>query len=338
MQIYEAIVHHIGKVANSDDVSENPRTNVSPVDAMMTKLAEDVLGIYGRLNNMYGTFDPDPIYQFQPNLTAYIAAAQTFVDFSTSATHLIAVAMKDSLLSTGGYVLFIRYENQGREWLLIVMLKLKSQTGIDEGTLDLNQSLVFDVKHLNEAARIDIGKWQSNEHPYVSFIKRSDEQVTRYFRRALGCTDYTDSKKNTEQTLKAVEAFCLSITCTPDQKQAARRVTFEYCDEKRKANEPVNLVALSAKLFDQTPDAFIAFVKAENFPINDTFAPHRGTYIRFQRISKSFGTVKLSFDVADVINGVVDYVPATNSLMVRNIPSALAEEIQRAQGINDAAN
>lgn len=338
MQIQEAIVHHIAKTANSDTVTETPRTSVSPVDLTMTKLVEDVLGIYGKVSNMYGTFDPDPVYQFQSHLTTYIGATQTLVDFSTNATHLIAMAMKDSLLSTGGYALFIRYQNQGRSWLLIVMLKLKSQTGIDEGTLELNQSLVFDIKQLNEAARVDIAKWQSDDQPYVSFIKRSDDQVTRYFRRALGCTDYTDSKKNTEQTLKAVDAYCLSIQCTPEQKQAARRVTFEYCDEKRKVNEPVNLAALSAKIFDQTPDAFLNFVKDENFSINDTFAPHRGTYIRFQRIRARVGNVQLSFDVSDLVSGAVSYDIAANSILVRNIPASLAEEINHAQGNNVATS
>lgn len=340
MHIQEAIVHHIGKSANSDVVTETPRTVISPIDAVMSKLAEEVLGLYGKVSNMYGTFDPDPVYQFESNLSTYIDSTHSFIDFSTQATHLIAIAMKDSLFSTGGYALFIRYQNQGREWLLIVMLKLKSQTGIDQNTLDLNQSLVFDIKHLNEAVRIDLQKWSIDDQPYLSFIKRgnADDQVTRYFRRALGCTDYTDSKKNTEQALKAVDAYCQSINASPEQKQVARRKIFEYCDEKRKANEPVNLIALSAILFDQTPDAFFDFIKSNNYSINDTFAPHRATYIRFHRIRGRVGSVQLSFDVEDLINGVVRYDSVANNIIVTNIPTGLSEEITSAHGSNATAN
>lgn len=71
MQILEAIVHHIAKAANSDIVEEFPRPETSPVDARMTKLAEEVLVIYSRVSNMYGSFDPDPVYLFEPSLKEY---------------------------------------------------------------------------------------------------------------------------------------------------------------------------------------------------------------------------------------------------------------------------
>lgn len=340
MQIKEAIVHHIEKIANSDQVIENPRTVVSPIDTMMTKLAEDILGMYGKSNNMYGNFDPDPVYVFSSNLTSYISLNQSFIDFSSQATHLIAIAMKDSLLATGGYALFIRYTNQGSEWLLIVMLKLRSETGIDENTLDLNQSLIFDIRRLNEAVRIDLQKWSTDQQPYLSFIKRgsADDQVTRYFRRALGCTDYTDSKKNTEQALKAVDAYCKAQNISSEDKQTTRRKMFEYCDEKRKSNEPVNLKSLSAILFDQTPEAFFDFVKSENYTINEVFSPYRGTYIRLHRIRAKVGSVQLSFDVQDLVNEAVRYDATQNTIVVTNIPTGLAEEIKSAQGINVAAN
>ena len=338
MEIIEAIVHYIEKSANSDVVSENPRTTLSAVDEVMTKLAEEVLKIYGRVNNTYGTFDSDPEYQFKTNLAGYVANDQTFVQFTTAATHQVAIAMRASLLSTGGYALFIRYNNLGRDWLLIVMLKLKNQTGIDEKTLELNQSSVFDIKNLNEAARVDIGKWQADDQPYVSFIKKSDDQITRYFLRAIGCTDYTDSKQNTEQTLKAVDDYCQFKQFDQEGKQAVRRATFEYLDAKHRSSEPANLIALSAILFDQVPDEFISFVRQGSYRINESFAPHQKTYVKFKRIVGKVNTVKISFDVVDLINGTVNYDKKSNMLVIKAIPASLAEQITEAQGLNGTAN
>jgi nucleoid-associated protein len=179
-----------------------------------------------------------------------------------------------------------------------------------------------------------LAKWRDDEQPYLSFIKRSGRQdeVTRYFRLALGCTEYTDSKRNTDQALKAVDAYCAANDWTPDQRRNARQVTFNYFEEKRALEQPVNLEALSGMLNDAEPQSFIEFIKEKEIPVSDSFEPHRKTYSRFKRISKSFGTVKVSFDVQDVIDEKVDYDEASQSIIINDVPEALIQEIRKAKG------
>ena len=339
MEITEAIIQGIEKKAGSNDVVKNYRDELSELNQYMIDLGNELLSIYGRLNNNYGCFDSDhETYRFPVHLQRYKDGEEGLVAFSRSTSNLIASNMGSSTASTGGYVCFIRYTSQQRDWILIVMLKLKASTGIDQKTLELNESLAFDINHLHEAARIDLEKWANNEEPYLSFIKRSgrQDQVTKYFRHALGCTDYTDSKSNTDQAIRAVDAYCSENGWEPKERQAARKRAYDYFEQKRQNDEPANLQALSVLINDQSPDSFLNFVKDNDYAVNETFEPHKKTYDKFRRISGKFGNVSVGFDVQDVIDGRVDYDSNHKKLIIEAPPKNIVDSIEKAKG-NDAS-
>lgn len=97
----------------------------------------------------------------------------------------------------------------------------------------------------------------------------------------------------------------------------------------RKADEPVNLTSLSAVINDQDPDSFCVFVRENGFEVSETFRPHKSTYIRFKRIQRQFGSVKVSFDVQDVIDNRVDYDDANGCLVITGLPADLIDEIKK---------
>lgn len=339
MQIKEVVIQGLIKQSGSTDITENFRDDLSIVDERMEKLANDVLAIYGRNINNYGCFDPDtqtyPFYSYLQSYYANVNAdADDLISLSKATCRLIASRMKASHSATGGYICFLRYESQSRDWLLVVVLKLKTNTGIDPTTLDLNESLVFDVDNLHEAARIDLEKFQSDSQPYLSFIKSSKrtDRVTEYFRLALGCTDYTDSQSHTDQTIKAMDEYFKDNDYTPEQRQEARRKAYEYFDEKKKRGEPVNLKAFSAIINDQAPDSFVDFIREKEYSISETFDPHPKTYMRIKRISAKFGNISVAFDMQDVIAGIIDYDEATQNLIINKPSDTLITKIKEAKG------
>jgi nucleoid-associated protein len=337
MQLQEAILHRIikaEKTTGPDTAEVIPRSERLPTDDQLLRTAESVLRIYAKAINGYGTFDSNQVrYQFPVLLHNYVVNDEDFIHFSEETTGLIAEEMKNSYLSNGGYVLFLRYENQGHDWLLVVMLKLKAGTGIDQNTLSFKETLSFDIDHLHEAARIDLEKWQAGTQPYLSFIKKSrgGEDVTKYFRQALGCTEYIDSKHHTGQVMKAVDSFCNDQGWTPEQRNDARRRTYEYCDDKDRKGEEVNLTALSAIIFDQEPIAFSDYIHDKGYEVSETFKPHRNTFIRLHRINAKVGNIKVSFDVDDILQQHVDYDVANNCLIINNIPQDLIDKFNEVK-------
>lgn len=335
MNILEAILHRIEKDRNTSGAgSAQPvmRPERLPVDEKLERTATDILRIYGKVISGYGTLDTnETVHRFPVHLRDYVVGGGDFIDFTREATLLIAAKMEGEGFATGGYALFLRYFNQERDWLLVAMLKLKPGTGVDEETMELSDTLSFDIDHLHEAARIDLGKWQADAQPYLSFIKKRQggQDVSRYFREALGCTEYTDSKHNTEKMREAFESYTESNGWNQEQKRDGRRRVYDYCETKDKAGEPVNLAALSALINDQDPDAFSVFVHEEGIEVGETFKPHKATYSRFKRIQRAFGSVKVSFDVQDLLDGRVAYDDNNECLVINGVPAELIDEIKK---------
>ncbi|MGH1461980.1 MAG: nucleoid-associated protein [Neptuniibacter sp.] len=337
MDIQEGILHRIEKQSGSHNVTLDPRPTCLPIDNHLRRLADDVLKIYGKQTNSYGTFSPDEdVYTFPTHFRSYLDSTVTLdlVGFSQTVLNLISATMQEALLATGGYVVFLKYTNQGREWFLIVMLKLKAGTGVDDATKSLTGAMTLDIEHLHEAARIDIDKWHSDEQPYLSFVKKKSGgvDVSRYFRLALGCTEYTDSQLNTKESMKAVDDYCAHKGWDAEQKRQARQKYYEYCSEKHAAGESINLESLSSRIDDQAPQAFRDYVREGEYSVNDTFSPHPRSYKRFKRLSAKIGNVSLAFDVDDLVAGNV--VPDLNShsITINNISSQLEERIKEALG------
>lgn len=339
MEIQQSIIHGVIKnkdTSGTDSVSIKPRLELLPIDDRLIKLGNDILKLYGKLSNGYGMLGDDyNVHRFPQYLDRYVNSESDFIEFSNNTISVISELMSQQRFSTTSYPVFFRHTNQGRDWLLIAVLKLKEGVGIDENTLALNDSLFFDISNLREAARIDIEKWKVNQQPYLSFIKRgsgSNSESSKYFRDALSCLEYTDAKYNTDMAVKAVDDYCESQNFDAQKRQSLRARVYEYCKEKKDADEPVNLTSLSAMLNDQEPNSFISFVREKNYEVSETFSPNPESYKRLQRLSKRFGTISLGFDVDDLYSERIVYSSDDNSIVVRNPPSELVAEIKKARG------
>lgn len=344
MEITEAIVHGLAKDAGSSTVTENFRHQQTQAGHYLEALASGLCEEYARALNNYGRFDDDvQTYPFSTRLSEYVAGKTALVQFSQQTCKLIKSQMEISPPATGGYGCFLRYTNQGRDWLLIAMLKLKANVTIHEASLELEESTAFDMSHLHEAARIDLTAWNAATGnpgapaPYLSFIKRRGRQdeVTRYFRHALGCTQYSSARDNTRAAIDAVDAYAKGNNWTAEQRQAARKRVFEFFAERSRADEEVHRDALSAVVNPQDPAGYSTYLATNNIPVNEVFAPHKPTYRRLDRISGKFGGVSVAFDVDDVLDDRVLYNEKEQTLVISNPPDSLVRAIRQAKGDDD---
>ncbi|WP_444941234.1 nucleoid-associated protein [Microbulbifer sp. ZKSA004] len=342
MDILHSIIHAVIKEKDThgpDCVQVKSRDKLLPVDERLNKLGLDILKLYGSLSNGYGMLGKDfAQHRFPRFLSEFNGDDESFVDLSEKTISLIAEAMSGQRFATTSYPVFIRYTRQGREWLLIAVLKLKEGVGLDESTLDLNDSLSFDVTNLREAARIDIQKWVNDEQPYLSFIKRgsgSDAESSRYFRSALSCLEYTDAKFNTDATLRAMGDYCESQKYDAGRKQVVRSAVYDYLKDKKVSGEPANLTSLSAYFDDQNPESFVNFVREGNYGVNETFSPHPASYRRLQRLRRKFRTISLGFDVAELYSEQVAYDSELQAILLKEPPEDLITEIRSLQEVQE---
>ena len=345
MHIVDAIIHKVAKQKDTRGHSSTtitPRTESLTIDVYLTQLMQEILRLYARLSPGYGTLGQDPVdYPFTSFLREYADDESIdFIEFTTRTNRRIASAMQGHQFTTTSYPLFIRYNNQWRDWILVAVLKLKDQVSVDDETLDLSSARVFAIQDLREAARIDVQKWQQDDQPYLSFIKRGagGDSSSEYFRTAMACLNYTDARYHTELALDALREDCAEREFTPEQTIQANEQFHSYCEEKYDRGEPVNLVAFSSQLNDQEPTDFLDYIRENEIEVAETFAPHKATFRKLGRIKKTFRSVSLSFDVDELFNEKVGLANNKKAILISEAPADLISSISMALGYSEDDN
>jgi len=215
MSIKNCILHRLEKHRNEKSTLKTRKT-VLEVTQPVESLLYEIRRVYSeKTGKAYGLFQSDSIaYPFSSLLGRYLDDENTFVDFTKDAMSLFKSKIDPANLATGGYVLYIHYNANEKDYLMIVMLNDKSGVSINDHTLDVLSSTHLDLDHLHLAARLDIKLWQSGQsEKYISFVKgrKSGESISNYFREFLGCTDYTDSKEQTQVLLKVIDNYCCYV-------------------------------------------------------------------------------------------------------------------------------
>lgn len=341
VQIIEATIHRLQKAAHThgdDSVTTQLRESNLPIDETLKGVCRDLLALYNRTSDSSGTFGSNPnTHVFPVRLDEYLQGTLTFPNLSHATVDLIASQMATSRLANGGYVLFLHYQEQPNNFLLIAMLKLKPGAGIDEDSLSLQPTVNIDLDLLNEAARINITRFQTNIEPYLTFIKgsRKATEVTEYFRNALACQNYTNAAEQTKHLIQAADDFVgqRDDLSTNDQKQherlETRRRLFECLQQNR---EEITLETVAAAIHPIDPQEFINFSQSEingerKYKLNNRFKPDRKTTQGLRRIAGTIGTVRLSFDVEDVRSGAVEYDIQRDAIIIKQPSQKLKQDI-----------
>lgn len=335
MDITEAILHHIEKEQLKKEATLQSRDNLLPKSDSLSRLADSIHKRYSEKYVLHGSFIDNPeIHRFPVLLDQYLKGEKTLVEFSKLSSELISGEMAKKTMTTSSFAKFLRYKSKGKDWLLVLMLKTSAQTGINLKTLDLDDSYVFDLQHLHEAARIDIGKLQKDEKPYLTFVKprSGKDDPSEFFRDALSCTDLSEPKQNTNAVIDALDSYAEAQSWESARRQEARKALYEHCAKKRKDNEPVVLEALSAIIDDQNPKSFWEHVAENDFKVDSTFDPHPATYKKLHRMSHRFSNINLSFDIEDLTSGNIDLTDVEGEIIIKNVPEKILAEIRKAKG------
>lgn len=338
MQIVEATIHHLIKDAQTSGPGStrvNPRPSPLATDEVLLNLCTELLSLYTRSANSYGTLGNDAtLYTFPVRLNQYVDEHLEFQTFTTDTVGLIAKQMDSAYLANGGYALFLRYTQAGEDFLLVAMLKLKAGAGIDEATLSLQPTLVIDLSLLHEAARINISKWRSAAEPYLSFIKgKTSGDVTAYFRDALACQNFTNSSHHTATIIRAADDFVAARDDLDIQQKIAERTAMRTRLYECFSNNPneVVLPTLAAAIMPGDPQQFVDFLRtgplASGYQVNDTFKPHRQEFNKLRRITGRIGSISVGFDVSDVQEGRVYYDADADGIVLKNPPEMIKQAI-----------
>jgi len=328
MDIRHIIVHSIEKDQHQDqaDIDIHLREEELPVDDRVISLLDGVREVYtNKTGKAFGELGEDRF--FSRELRRLYEGNMDFIEFTNVAMNELKGHLAAQPLATGGYLLFSDFENNGRHYFMVVMLKSKDGLSFDD-ELELMDAHHLDLDKLHFAARVDVNSWQSEDDGNnVSFVKgRASTSVTLYFKEFLGIEEFSESVKTTQNLVTAVTNYCRQeLELGNEDIEAYKKTVHDYCKMKNENEDPIFLDELSRYLDEENPTRFMEYAQ-ENYVIPNEFQVDKNRLRRFLRYSGQDKGVSVSF-TSEVFGSRVKYDPETDILTINQVPKTLKKQL-----------
>lgn len=186
----------------------------------------------------------------------------------------------------------------------------------------------IDPARLQYAIKIDMAEWLAEQsQTYLSYLcPRNQHPVTAAWRTFIGFAEGIDRAAQTEQFLGVIERYADALPA--EQEHEYRTKVVDFCLDRDRAGEPVEIEELSRHLDEAAPDALLRFMteRAEE-PVR-TLYPDRRQLKRYMRFYGRDQDLSISFSTATLGRHVV-YDESTGTLIIREIPKALKSQLSQ---------
>ncbi|MFX4309707.1 nucleoid-associated protein [Acinetobacter soli] len=359
VEILNAVIHGVKKENNTSTASSKYKPGCfNTADPLLVKFTDDLLKAYSEEANTWADIKPADANIFHQQLINWFKADDEngidFYQFSKNVVDEIVSEIQQKYKATGGYVLLINYKVNSTVYLLIVMLKLETRFGIDEQDLSFFETESFTMKNFHEAVRMNLDTWLARSNGLgvdadgepercFAFVKKRgvDEDITKYFRLALGCANFAESTANTSALIRALDAYVDSMKFSTEQlkmefREQKKDILHNYLSGKIKEKQPVSLRAVTALISSTNEqileNEFLAFIQSnDQFQIDETFNPHKGKVKELERVSGKIVGGSVNFPIAEIEHSVF-YNSETRELKITGIPDDLHRKILNAKG------
>src|SRR6266487_2099909 len=145
------VIHALFKDVNGP-VKERYREELIPPTDEETEFVERVTRLFRKHQSgrVYGGFESDTnAYPFSRLLSNCVNDGGDFLAFSKATAALLVAKMKEIPAATGGYFFAARFEKDGEDLILILMLHQEQGHAIDDETLSLRRSFNLQMEHLD---------------------------------------------------------------------------------------------------------------------------------------------------------------------------------------------
>jgi nucleoid-associated protein len=309
----------------SRDVSLKLRPALLDPSAKVVSLLDQVRKLYNsRSGRGYGQFEPDRFLTRE--LHDLSDDPQDFVEFTSRCMGDLASRVEEVNLATGGYVIFVRYEQSGDDFFMIVMLKSTPGLTFDDA-LEILDVEHLDLNRLHFAARVNLTEWDNDGDRYISFVKGRATDISSYFKAFIGVAELSEGAENTRQLINAVKDYCEEIGLGAEEAEDLKRRVHGYCEHKAKAGDPLLLEDLSSFMDGDQPTHFLEF--ANEREISDEIDLDRKSLRTLVKYYGRDSDVSVSF-AAKAYRNRVRYDAEQDILTIHPTPAGLRTQLGNA--------
>jgi len=333
MPIRHAVMHFIDKKPDGSPAALHLASSELPDSSAIENLLFDVSGTYNaKTGKGWGFFHPvSGAYPLSGWLGKVMVDEMTFINFTRIAAEHLTRLMEESNLSVGGHVLFTLYTQGMTDYLMIAILQQVETVAVAHD-LKVATSRQLDSRNLHFAARINLSEWKNNpaSRQYASFIKpKGGRKSTGYFRDFIGAQEGVDAPSETRTLLKAFADFVKAEDLADDAATEKSHNLVAYAQAQGKLGEPISLDEISELLNEESPKTFADFIRAGEYGISESFAADKRTLTQYRRFTGRAQGISISFE-AHLLGERVEFDPASASLIIKNLPTQLANQLKRS--------
>lgn len=288
------------------------------------------LAYNGKPAKGYAAFETEKSPKVALALADWQSGNSDYLGFSRATTDALMQELSQHQLPETGYLLLAHYRYLASEFLLICLLGSKDHFELTE-QLELATSRHLDISRMQLAARLDLTEYAVNREQghYISFIRgRAGRKVADFFLDFLGCAEGTDAKANSQLVLASVEEYLGAAEFAPEEKTAARRQVFDYCEERAKAGQEVVLAELSAVVDPEQENGFLHYCADQQLAVAEQFPVEVKELKKLVKFNGTGGGLSLSFD-EKLLGERVSYDLKTDTLVIKGTPPNLRDQLQR---------
>jgi len=334
MPIKNMIVHNIDKKPDGSPAALHLSSAVLPVSDAIENLLFDLNDAYnGKQGKAWGFFHGESgAYPLSGWLKAHLDGKSSFVEFTQQAAEQLTKLMEESNLSSGGHVVFAHYQQGMTDYLSIAMLH-HADSVLVTPELQVTTSRHLDLSKIHLAARINLSEWKNNAQSkqYISFLKgKNGKKISDYFRDFIGCQEGIDGAGETRTLLKAFSDYVEQEDLPEESAREKTATLVDYAASQIKVGEPVTLAELSTLLDEDRPQNFAEFIRNADYGLSPEIPADKRTLNQFRRFTGRAEGLSISFE-QHLLGDRIEFDREGNTLTIRNIPTALSDQLKRAE-------
>ncbi len=320
MKLKNIVLHQIKKEEN-----EEPKLNLSNHLLDKNDTTQDfvakVVKSYTSKSPTYGAFDSDITNNpFQKHVRNYFEN-NDFLKFSEQAMNTLKSKM-DIPKAKGGYVVFAHYIENGKDFIITVMLDNTERFVVND-KLDIKKLLGLDIDKVARANRINWQEWQDNQETYLSFIKGT-RGVSNYFaKQFIGCTDYSSSKENAKNLQLAVNGYMYHNGFEDNSKLTIKQNLKEYTDRRITEGLDIEIATISVYIDADNPQAFVDYVQKEGYKVGNFKSTRKSDFKGFEIKTLKGDGYKLEYNL---FSSNIELVKDKKFILIKNVPDSVFED------------
>lgn len=331
MSIHNCVIHFVEKKADASPASLNLAANL----LQQSEFTEHLLVEFNQQFNAksgkaLGFLADDCAIASQ--LQQLAQEPDSLLQLSQQLAKQWQQSLQEQELFLRGHLCFIHYRHSMSDYLVLALLP-QSQGLNASAELQLEQVQHLDMTQLQLAARINLSEWQNNQQSrhHVSWLKaKGGKKLLQAFCDLLGCQESEDAPAQTHSLLQAFSDYVEENQLAPEHAKEKTDNLVRFANQHSRQGQPVALDELSEVIDEENPRAFYQHIRNKDYGLSDYVPTDRRTLSQFQRFTGRAEGMSISFE-AHLLGSRVEYDPERDTLIIRNPPTQLKDQIQRNQ-------